>query len=194
MKLLANNCTHRSSTETHQKNLIATLTAVGWGAASWPVITVHQMNLRFSLKWKKWWANKNTMSVRLDPTAAGVRKKKSHFSWRQKENAIFQPHGEFKDTSSQQHKSCTRKKHVLEWPNQSPELNPTQNMSKDLQKIVDKRCSHNPRNLEIFCNSDEKFYQVKVATCCLTSTKEEWYTLAVFIMRLFYTHWIPFTD
>lgn len=82
----------------------------------------------------------------MDPTPAAVQKKKK--KRKQKENIIL-AEGKKKTSlfnlmvSSRIHQDNNTKaapeKHVLEWPNQSPGLNPTQKTSKDLQKIVDKR-------------------------------------------------------
>uniref|UniRef100_A0A803JRZ9 Tc1-like transposase DDE domain-containing protein n=1 Tax=Xenopus tropicalis TaxID=8364 RepID=A0A803JRZ9_XENTR len=45
----------------------------------------------------------------------------------------------------------TKHIHELEWPKQSPDLNPIENLWQDLKTAVHKRCPSNLTELELFC-------------------------------------------
>lgn len=49
--------------------------------------------------------------------------------------------------------------HVLEWPSQSPDLNPIKNLWQDLKTAVHKRCSSNLTELELLCKEDGQEFQ-----------------------------------
>uniref|UniRef100_A0A669ESK4 Transposase Tc1-like domain-containing protein n=1 Tax=Oreochromis niloticus TaxID=8128 RepID=A0A669ESK4_ORENI len=57
----------------------------------------------------------------------------------------------------------TKHIHVLEWPTQSPDLNPIQNLWQDLKTAVHKRCPSNLTELELFCK--EEWARISVCRC-----------------------------
>ena len=52
---------------------------------------------------------------------------------------------------------------MLEWPRQSPDLNPIENLWKDLKIAVHRRSPFNLTELEIFCK--EKWAKISLSRC-----------------------------
>ncbi len=65
--------------------------------------------------------------------------------------AIFQHDNNPKHTSKSTKEGLHQKKtEVLEWPSQSPDLNPIENLWDDLKRAVHRRCHRNLTDLERF--------------------------------------------
>uniref|UniRef100_A0A803K587 Tc1-like transposase DDE domain-containing protein n=1 Tax=Xenopus tropicalis TaxID=8364 RepID=A0A803K587_XENTR len=68
-------------------------------------------------------------------------------------NFIFQNDNDPKHTSKST-KEWLHQIKVLEWPNQSPDLNPLENLRGDLKRAVHRRCPSNLTDLECFCKEE----------------------------------------
>uniref|UniRef100_A0AAR2KB27 Tc1-like transposase DDE domain-containing protein n=1 Tax=Pygocentrus nattereri TaxID=42514 RepID=A0AAR2KB27_PYGNA len=72
-----------------------------------------------------------------------------------KRNFIFQHDNDPKHTSKSTKEWLHRNKiKTLEWPSQSPDLNPIEHLWGDLKRVVHRRCPRNLSDLERFCKEE----------------------------------------
>uniref|UniRef100_A0A9J8DJK7 Tc1-like transposase DDE domain-containing protein n=1 Tax=Cyprinus carpio carpio TaxID=630221 RepID=A0A9J8DJK7_CYPCA len=90
-----------------------------------------------------------------------------------KRNFIFQHDNDPKHTSESTKEWLHQKTiKVLEWPSQSPDLNPIINLWGDLKRAVHRRCPHNLTDLERFCKQEwTNIAQVKICQADSASRK-----------------------
>uniref|UniRef100_A0AAR2JPU3 Tc1-like transposase DDE domain-containing protein n=1 Tax=Pygocentrus nattereri TaxID=42514 RepID=A0AAR2JPU3_PYGNA len=79
-------------------------------------------------------------------------------------NFIFQHDNDPKHASKSTKEWLHRNKiKTLEWPSQSPDLNPIEHLWGDLKRAVHRRCPHNLSDLERFCK--EEWANIATSRC-----------------------------
>uniref|UniRef100_A0AAR2L4R7 Tc1-like transposase DDE domain-containing protein n=1 Tax=Pygocentrus nattereri TaxID=42514 RepID=A0AAR2L4R7_PYGNA len=94
----------------------------------------------------------------------GVSTHLSLIKLKMKRNFIFQHDNDPKHTSKST-KECLHRNKIktLEWPSQSPDLNPIEHLWGDLKRAVHRRCPRNLSDLEGFCK--EEWANIATSRC-----------------------------